>query len=91
MHQSAILCLPVGTALNARREKGALANYGVSDADIAREAARLIAKILRGDKAGDLPVERPTRLDLTINVKTARALGLTIPPTFLARADEVIE
>jgi putative tryptophan/tyrosine transport system substrate-binding protein len=71
--------------------EGALANYGVSDADIAREAARLIAKILRGDKAGDLPVERPTRLDLTINLNTAQALGLTIPPTFLARADQVIE
>jgi putative ABC transport system substrate-binding protein len=83
----------VATVFHGRTEntEGALANYGVSDADVAREAARLVARILRGDKAGDLPVERPTRLALTLNLKTAGALGLTIPPTLLARADEVIE
>ena len=83
----------VATVFHGRTEstEGALANYGVSDADIAREGARLIAGILRGDKAGDLPVERPTRLHLTINLRTAKALDLEIPPMLLARADEVIE
>jgi putative ABC transport system substrate-binding protein len=83
----------VATVFHGRTEvtEAALANYGVSDAEIARDAARLVARVLRGDKAGDLPVERPTRLVFTINLKTAQALGLDIPPTLLARADEVIE
>jgi putative tryptophan/tyrosine transport system substrate-binding protein len=71
--------------------EGALANYGARDVNIAREAARLVAKVLRGEKAGDLPVERPTKLELTINLNTAKNLGIDVPPTFLARADEVIE
>jgi putative tryptophan/tyrosine transport system substrate-binding protein len=69
----------------------ALASYGASDADIARDAARLVGKILKGEKAGELPVERPTRLKFVINLKTARALGLDLPAQTLARADEVIE
>jgi putative ABC transport system substrate-binding protein len=71
--------------------KDTLVSYGASDADTAQEAARLVAKILRGANAGDLPVERPTRIRLVINLRTAKALGLTIPPAVLARADEVIQ
>jgi len=69
----------------------ALLSYGASDANVARQAARLIDKILKGEKAGDLPVERPTNLEFVINLKTAKALGLSVPPMFIARADRVIE
>lgn len=69
----------------------ALATYGVSDVAVARQAARLVDKVLKGAKAGDLPVERPTRLELVINLKTAKAIGLNIPPGVLMRADKVIK
>ncbi|MBI4525352.1 MAG: ABC transporter substrate-binding protein [Deltaproteobacteria bacterium] len=69
----------------------ALASYGSSDTGIAREAARLIDKILKGANAGELPVERPTKLELVINLKTAKQIGVTIPPNVLARADKVIK
>jgi putative tryptophan/tyrosine transport system substrate-binding protein len=69
----------------------ALASYGASDAVVARESARLIDKILKGANAGELPVERPTKLELIINLKTAKAIGLAIPPNVLARADRVIK
>jgi putative ABC transport system substrate-binding protein len=81
-------------SIHAFRESvmaGGFLSYAPSVTDVARRGATYVDKILRGAKPGDLPVEQPTRFELVINLKTAKTLGLTVPPSLLLRADQVIE
>jgi putative ABC transport system substrate-binding protein len=72
-------------------ELGGFAAYGTDSVELYRRSAVFVAKILQGDKPGDLPIEQPTKFEFVLNLKTAKALGLAIPESFILRADEVIE
>jgi putative ABC transport system substrate-binding protein len=91
VERAAIHYLPTMYETRDFVELGGMASYGTDFSELFRLAAGYIVKILNGSKAGELPIEQATRFELVINLKTAKTLGLTVPPTLLARADEVIE
>ena len=82
--------LPMMSGIREFAESGALASYGPNFSQLVRRAATFVDKILKGAKPAELPVEQPTKFELVVNLKAAKALGLTIPPSLLLRADEVI-
>jgi putative ABC transport system substrate-binding protein len=88
-------CVVAGLAVSNRQSEfardGGLLSYGPDVVDLFRRAASYVDRILRGAKPGDLPVQFPTKFEMAVNLKTAKALGLTIPETLLATADEVIQ
>jgi putative ABC transport system substrate-binding protein len=83
--------LPTACSTRHAAEAGCLMSYGLSDAAVYRRAAYYVDRILKGTKPADLPVEQPTKFELVLNLKTAQALGITMPPTLLVLADEVIQ
>jgi putative ABC transport system substrate-binding protein len=83
--------VPAVYALSEAARDGGLLSYGVDRVDIFRRAATYVDRILRGEKPGDLPVQFPTKFEMVLNLKTAKALGLAVPPSIMLRADEVIE
>jgi putative ABC transport system substrate-binding protein len=83
--------LPVIYSVRQYADAGALMSYGPNLSDAFRRSAGYVDKILKGAKAGDLPIEQPTKFELVVNLKTAKALGLTIPQSILLQADEVIQ
>ncbi len=83
--------LPTAFEFREYVDAGGLLSYGPSVPGILRRGAMFVDRILKGNNAGDLPVEQPTQFELVINLKTATALGLTIPPSLVVRADQVIE
>jgi putative tryptophan/tyrosine transport system substrate-binding protein len=97
VHRASIITLaalnnvPAVSAVPYWARNGGLLSYGADEADLFRRAASYVDCILRGAKAADLPVQVPVKFEMALNLKTAKALGLTIPPNLLALADEVIE
>ena len=97
MHRAPIISaaardnVPAVYNASAFARDGGLLSYGVDQVDIWRRAATYVDRILRGEKPGDLPVQFPTKFEMAVNLRTAKALGLTVPQSILLRADEVIE
>jgi putative ABC transport system substrate-binding protein len=88
---SAAARLPTIFNFRENVDAGGLMSYGANLPEMFRRAAEMVDKLLRGAKPGDLPIQQPTKFDFVINATTARALGITLPPSLIARADEVIE
>ena len=83
--------VPAVYGLSGFARDGGLLSYGTDQVDTSRRAASYVDRVLRGEKPGDLPVQFPTKFEMVVNLKTAKALGLAVPPSILVRADEQIE